>query len=149
MKIVLIVAILIICILLAVMVYLKYYYSWLFYKDMSFVCKELKNHIAFSKEGLSKLLSLCFSDVHFITKQMYTKDKKVKFFNFNRESVHLDRFINSLGQGDVDFELSNITYYENVFDRCVEGCEDKLNKEGKLYPKLIVSIGIVVCILLL
>ena len=50
---------------------------------------------------------------------------------------------------DVSFEVNNITYYEKEFEEKKLIYKESLNKEGKMYLKLIITIGLAVCIILI
>ena len=59
------------------------------------------------------------------------------------------KFLSSLGKGDVNYEISNINYYENIFEELRKSSKELLEKDGVMYIKLMIGIGLAVCILLI
>ena len=135
-------------VLLSIFVYFKYYLRYRLHKDMVYICKDLKNNIAFSKDKISELIKSSLSNVHYFTRSVVSKDNKFTILCKKEDVKNISSFIGSLGNGDIDFEINNLNYYENFFDNLHDEAYEKYVKEGKMYPKLLIAIGIVICIIL-
>lgn len=66
-----------------------------------------------------------------------------------KDILLINEFVNGLGIGDVDYEVNNISYYENIFDENRRLSKEKLNTDGKMYLKLIIGVGLAICIMLI
>ncbi len=137
--------------IVAVIVYLKYYYRFLLYKDLVYVCKSLRNNITFNKNTISSLLQSISPNISKFTSSIFEleNENKKSFFVRNEDIVIVKGFLDSLGKGDVSYEINNITYYENDFVEKKSQAKENLEKDGKMYLKLIIGIGIAVCIILI
>ena len=149
MKILLLVLIFIFFLFLAVFIYYKYLIRYKLHKDCEFVCKNLKNNITFNKNNLEKLLELVSENITNITKDILTK-KRVSQLFINKNDVNLiNQFLNSLGKGDVEYEVNNINYYENVFSDLKKLSYSQLKTNGAMYLKLIIGVGLAMVIILI
>ena len=61
----------------------------------------------------------------------------------------INDFFESLGRGDVTFELNNIDYYLNIFEDLSNKSKDEMKSKATVYFKLIIGLGLIVCILLI
>lgn len=151
MKLFLLILLFVVFIFFAVFIYLRYYYKFIFYKDMVFLCKMLKNNISFNKDTIDKLLYSAEHNLSNTTKSILNSnvvDNKSILLN-KEEKFFINRFIKSLGSGDVKFELNNITYYENEFNDKKIISKELLDKDGKMYLKLIIGVGLALFIILI
>ena len=149
MKIFLLFAVFIIFVVIAILVYLRYYYRFVVFKDMVYIAKFLKNNISFNKSTIGELLQSVGKKIAATSKNIINNGCNKSSYLSNEDCLDIDRFINSLGKGDVSFEVNNITYYEKEFEEKKLLYKEKLNKEGKMYLKLIITIGLAVCIILI
>ncbi len=151
MKLFLLIILLLFFIMLGVFVYMKYYYKHLIFKDMVYICKMLKNNISFNKNTIDNLLQSAEKNISHFTKGIIEqKDADKKLFVLTKEEmIVINTFIKSLGYGDVKYELNNITYYENEFEVQKVASKELLNKDGKMYLKLIIGVGLAIFIILI
>lgn len=150
MKILLIFLIMIVFVVFALFIYLYYFIKVKLYKDLIFVCEYLKNNIAFNKETLDKLFSNCLNDLSYTTKFILHnyQNTDIKFIK-KSDKENIDKFISSLGVGDVDYENKNLEYFKNFFVSVESIASDEFKKKGLVYFKLIILLGIALCVLIL
>lgn len=150
MKIYLIILLFACFLLISILVYLYFLIRYKLYKDLVYICKYLKNNISFNKDDISTLLELSYEHISPTSKTMLNAES-FKFFKVlkREDKININNFFNSLGKGDVDFEINNITYYENNFVEFERTTKEDLTKRGLMYFKLIIGIGLIVCILIL
>jgi len=150
MKVYLLILLFLCFVVVGVIVYLRYYFKFKLFKDMVFLCKSLKNNISFNKNNISKILSEKIDKVSYVTRYILNNQKTSKLILVGLNDVEqVYEFFDSLGSGDVTFEISNIDYYEKAFEEKRLVSTDRLNKEGKMYLKLIIGIGLALCIILI
>ena len=151
MKLIFLIVLLISFVVLAILVYLKYYYKHIVYKDMVYLCKMLKNNISFNKNTIDELLSTAEKRVSSLTKNiLYDKLSNRKSYILTKEELLVfDGFIKSLGRGDVSYEINNINYYEGEFLDKKTTTKELLDKDGKMYLKLIIGVGLAIFIILI
>lgn len=150
MKIFLIIILLGLFVLVGSVVYLYYLYRHRLFKDLVFISKYLKNNISFNKEELNIILTNAFASINqssnfliknhnnIVSKILYKSDQKL-----------ICEFFDSLGKGDVGFEINNLNYYENMFVDLELKTKELLSKNGMMYFKLIIGIGLIICIILI
>ena len=82
--------------------------------------------------------------------QDYLFNRKVNLsFLSDEENYQLLQFLDSLGKGDVEREINNLSYYSIQFsDKLVKVKQDE-STNGNMYFKLVSLVGIVVCIVLI
>ena len=151
MKLFLLIVLLVLFIILGIFVYMKYYYKYLVYKDMVYLCKMLKNNISFNKNTIDNLLQSAEKNISSFTKNVIKQkslDKK-SFVLTKEEMLVIEGFIASLGYGDIKYEINNLSYYENEFNEKKTTSKELLNKDGKMYLKLIVGVGLAIFIILI
>ena len=135
---------------LAIFVYLKYYYRYLLYKDLVYLCKSFKNNIAFNKNTIDELMKNSEKNISIFTKRVISGRIEQKSCVISKEDyIVIDSFIKSLGLGDIKYEINNITYYENEFNDKKILSKELLSKDGKMYLKLIIGIGVAIFIILI
>lgn len=151
MKLIFLIVLLILFVVLAILVYLKYYYKHIVYKDMVYLCKMLKNNISFNKNTIDELLSTAEKRVSSLTKNiLYDKLSNRKSYILTKEELLVfEGFIKSLGRGDVSYEINNINYYEGEFLDKKTTTKELLDKDGKMYLKLIIGVGLAIFIILI
>ena len=151
MKLFLLIVLLVLFIILGVFVYLKFYYRHIVYKDMVYLCKMLKNNITFNKNTIDKLLETASKNISHFSKTMLQPNlvEKKSYVLSKDEVVVIDGFIKSLGLGDVKYEINNLSYYENEFNEKKVLTKELLNKDGKMYLKLIIGVGLAIFIILI
>jgi hypothetical protein len=150
MKFVLIIILLILFVIVALIVYSIYLIRYKLFKDMVFICKSLKNNISFNKNEIAKILGGCTEKISLCSRYLLRNRNvnKILFVN-NSDKNLIDEFFESIGNGDVDYEINNISYYESNFEEMRIESYEKLSKDGKMYLKLIIGIGLAVCIILI
>lgn len=134
--------------LLGVIVYAFYLYRYKLYSDLIYICKNLKNKISFTKIEINNILEDCFDDISKTSKLFITKRNSVSMF-LKKDNLIVDEFFSSLGKGDVDFEMKNISYYENIFSNISKEAQEKVKSSGLMYLKLFIGFGLIIGILLL
>ena len=108
MKIILIIFLLVMFIILAVFVYLKYYCRYVLYKDLIYICKVFKSDIYFKKNIVKDIFNSLTDNLSIFTKQII-KSKADSHPLLNKKDIENVRmFVGSIGTGDVDFEINNI-----------------------------------------
>ena len=130
-------------------VYFRYYYRFVLYKDLIFVCKNLKNNISFNKNQINSILSLALKNVSKKSKNLIITGKDSLMLYSKDDIKNVNDFTSSLGKGDVDYEIHNITYFENNFMDLREVAKEKLDKNGIVYLKLFIFVGLAFFIMLL
>ncbi|MGN0960862.1 MAG: stage III sporulation protein AB [Christensenellales bacterium] len=135
---------------IGIFIYFRYYFRYILYKDLSYVCKHLKNNISFKKENVNILLQDAYSHISRQSRDLFSNFKNNNTIIYKKEDVeNAKKFIESLGKGDVKFEINNINFYENNFEELRKSSYELLNKNGVMYIKLMVGIGLAVCIMLI
>lgn len=137
-------------VVIAIFVYLFYLFKSKLFVDLNYVCKYLKNNISFNKNNLEYLLTNCFQEIN-PTSRHILKNTSSPFSKLilADKKVIINDFYKSLGKGDVDFEINNLNYYLKLFDEEKEKSKEDIKQKGLLYFKLIIGIGLIVCILLI
>jgi len=150
MKFVLLVMLFVCFVLIAVAVYFFYYIRYLIFKDLYYISGYIKNNIVFNKNSISDILSTCKDNVSLYTR-LYISKKNIKYFKMmnNNDKKNIDMFFDSLGKGNVDYEINNLNYYENVFNNLMINSKENVNSKGIVYLKLVILFGVIVVILLI
>lgn len=150
MKIIFIILFFIVFVILAIFIYYRYYFRYMLFKDMVYFTKNLKNNISFNKNNISDIIRVAENNFSNFTRYIINSKKENKFLWLKSQDINLvNEFLVSVGKGDVSFEVNNINYYESIFEENRNYSKDLLEKEGKLYLKLIIGIGLAVCIILI
>ena len=148
MKFYLLILLFILFVFVAIIVYCRYHFRHILYCDLDFICKHLKNNIKFNKNKIDEILTSTYSQIHKFSKKIITS-KSTSFLKNKVDQNNISNFINSLGQGDVQYEINNISYHENIFGEMKNKTKESLEKDGKMYLKLIIGIGLALCIILI
>lgn len=149
MKIYLIVILFVFFVISALIVWYCFYVRYRFYKDMVYVCKFLRNNISFNKRKFPDLFQEIVKKISPSSKYILNNHEKKLIF-FKKEDFNIaTEFIASIGKGDVDFELNNLSYYTDNFEELSKTSKEQLDKNGMMYFKLIIGIGLAVCIILI
>lgn len=147
MKIFFLIIFLLIFIILGMFVYSKYLFRVQIFEDMIFITKYIKNGISFLKDDLDVLLNKCYGNLHYITKKILKENKFTGVLS-NIDSDLIVNYFSFIGCGDVIYELNNLSYYENLFnEKLIYHKENK--KNGNLYFKLIIGLGVLLIIILM
>lgn len=148
MKLIILIIIFLFFLAFSVFIYYKYLIRVKFFEDLLFICKYLKNSIAYNKNSLNVLLCEVFKNIRSMSKKILTNKKYAKYFLVSEDISLINSFFSDLGHGDVLYEINNLTYYDSLFaDRL---SFHKLNKSnGGVYSKLIVGLGLLIIILLI
>ena len=150
MKMIFIILFFIVFVILAIFIYYRYYFRYMLFKDMVYFTKNLKNNISFNKNNISDIIRVAENNFSNFTRYIINSKKENKFLWLKSQDINLvNEFLVSVGKGDVSFEVNNINYYESIFEENRNYSKDLLEKEGKLYLKLIIGIGLAVCIILI
>ncbi|MBE5757382.1 MAG: hypothetical protein E7345_00415 [Clostridiales bacterium] len=149
MKLFLLLLMLVFFILIGVCVYKFYSVRHSLYADMVYICKSLKNNISFSKDNIKEILNSNIINLKFTTRKILNSLDSSNIFLKNDDREIIDKFFSSLGKGNVDYEINNITYHENNFENLKEQALFDLKNKGLLYMKLIIILGLVFFILLI
>jgi len=135
---------------LAIFVYSLFYFKNKLYLDLVYVCKYLKNNISFNKDKICILFENVSKDISFYTRYIIKNYRKEKLPLLKKTDImNIKNFINNLGSGNVDYEVNNLTYYENSFEDMSCKCKELLKKDGVMYLKLIIGIGLALCVMLI
>lgn len=148
MKIFLMIIMLVYFISLGIYMFLGYLYRVHLFEDMVMLSKNLKNNISFNKNDISTIISAQYKNLHFITKKALHNLNILDRFLKGSDRDCIYNFFNSLGSGDVDFEVSNLLYQGSVLEDRLTFHKDNL-KNGNVYLKLIIGLGVLVVIVLL
>lgn len=149
MKLFLIVLFLFLVITIAIIVYLKFYFNSLIYKDLDFMLKNIKNSISFAKVEKNEILSSLKKQVSNISRYTFNNIDSHLFYLKNFERYEIKKCFNSIGSGNVDYEINNIAYYEVYFHDKMLLSKDKLSKDGVMYLKVLIGVGLAICIMLI
>jgi len=133
-------------VLTSICVYLYYLYRYKLFSDLVYISKYLKNNISFNKDDINTILSKSFENINQSSKFII---KNYKRFLSKSDKKIVSDFFQSLGRGDVAFEINNLTYFENNFMDLENKTKENLSKNGVMYFKLIIGVGLIVCVLLI
>lgn len=139
-----------IIVIIAIFVYLFYLYKSKLFSDLDYICEYLKNNIAFNKNNLNSLLTSCFEKISPTSKYILKNNTNhLSKLMLKGNSGLINDFYKSLGKGDVSFEISNLNYYAKIFVDLKEKSKEEIKTKGLLYFKLIIGVGLILCILLI
>lgn len=66
----------------------------------------------------------------------------------NDETKDIATFLNMLGKTDLKDQLAHVEHYKEAFDRKTTECESQSKKQGAMYFKLCVLLGIAIILIL-
>ena len=131
-------------------IYCRYYFRNKLFKDMGYVIRYLKNSIAFRKDKINILLSEAYNGIAQSSRNLLKNIKNSNSVIYRKEDIfNIQKFLDSIGKGDVDYELNNLSYYENVFDEIKCSSKELLEKNGVMYIKLMIGLGAAICVMLI
>lgn len=137
-------------ILIAIGVYFYYLCKSRLFDDIYYLCKYLKNNISFNKRNLNELLTLGFQDINKSSANILKNLSSPRLKFVLKKDINLiNDFFKSLGKGDVGFEINNLDYYLGIFDNKKNTAKEEIKTKGLLYFKLIIGLGLIVCVLLI
>ena len=149
MKLFFIILFLCLVVIVAVVVYLKFYFNNLVYKDLDYMLKNIKNSISFAKTEKNEILQSLKNQVSYISRYTLNNIDSHLFYLKNFERQEIKKCLNSIGSGNVDYEVNNIAYYEVYFHDKMIVSKEKLTKEGVMYLKVLIGIGLAICMMLI
>lgn len=137
-------------VLFAIFIYNFYLFRKKLFNDLIYLCTYLRNSISFKKENINVLIEQSMGNMSFSSRYLIDNRSNsiFKFFIKKEESI-ISNFFESLGKGDVSFELSNIAYYEEIFKNNYVLSSEELKSKGTMWLKLILGLGLIVCIILI
>ena len=137
-------------VVIAIAVYLYYLYRLKIFHDLVYICKYLKNNISFNKNNINILLTNSFENISQSSRYLLKNNTSAlnKAILKNERSILFD-FFKSLGKGDVSFEINNINYYQSNFETLETKSKEEMKSKAMTYFKLIIALGLIVCILLI
>ncbi|MBQ7352068.1 MAG: hypothetical protein IJW59_04360 [Clostridia bacterium] len=133
----------------AICVWFLYYIRFLLYKDMVYISKYLKNNISFNKKDIKTLLSETSKNISIFTRNLVFDENRNVFYFKKSDIEYVNEFFDSLGKGDVSWERNNIDFYLNTFEDMKQESCDSLHKNGVVYFKLILGLGLALCVMLI
>ena len=136
-------------VLIAIFVYSIYLFRSRLYQDMIYICKSLKNNISFNKNDVGTILRESYQSISKSSKFIiqYRDNQCIKIIT--RKERIISDFYESLGRADVDYEINNLNYYEERFLQLSDKSHNDLKTNGSMYFKLIIGLGLIVCIILI
>ena len=149
MKVYLLIILFIFCLSAGLFVYYRYYLRFVLYKDMIYICKTLKSNISFKKTKLKDIFIETNHNISNLTRNIISHNTDNSALISKKDLRVIYEFLDSVGVGDVDFEINNICYYENNFNELKSLSKIALEKEGIMYLKLIIGFGLILCIILI
>lgn len=136
-------------VLVGIYLYCRYYFRYLLFKDLTFICKYLKNNISFKKDNVDTLIKNASDSISIVGKMLLKNPKNNNLIIKKQDIVLVKDFINSLGKGDVSYEINNLNYYESNFDENRQVTKELFEKNGYMYIKLMIGLGLAICIMLI
>ncbi len=127
-----------------------------FFKELINFLHRLKNDISFRKIKLNELIDGYISKsknkysciIAELFKNCNMDGRNLRFLK-NDEKMIINNFVSSLGSSSAEIEVSNIdNFIENIKSISL-ACEVERKKNGILYYKLSIAVGIVVCVLII
>lgn len=120
-----------------------------FTSDLIHICGILSRDISFKKNTINSILEDSYKSMSFCTKCVIKNLDFAKKILPNEKGEFVINFFESLGKGDVAYEVEKLDYYKKEFNDMYEFSKDELQKKGVLYFKLIIGVGLIICIILL
>lgn len=149
MRLFLIIVLFVFFLLIALFIYCYYSERVRVIKDLMNICGILSRDISFKKSTISSILKDSYKSMGFSTKCIIKNHDFAKKILTQEKSEFVINFFESLGKGDVAYEVEKLDYYKKEFNDMYELSKDDLQKKGVLYFKLIIGIGLIICIILL
>jgi hypothetical protein len=111
--------------------------------------KNIKNSIAFTKTEKGEILTSLKQQVSSVSRYTINNIDSHLFYLKNFERNEIKKCLNSIGSGNVEYEINNIAYYEGYFHDKMLLSKEKLSKDGVMYLKVLIGIGLAICIMLI
>ena len=147
MKVFLLIVLFGIFVVISFLIYRYYLIRFYLFFDLEFMCKYFKNNISFFKDNVTNIISSLKDKLHLSTKRIIKNlDKNIYYIKKDDKQIII-KFIYSLGNGDVDYEINNINYYENYFLNIKNESKDDVKNKGILYMKLLIILGLTLVVL--
>lgn len=150
MKLFLIVCLFIFAVCIAIIVYKIFRIRYLLFKDLSYIISQIKNNVTFNKNSIDTILSNVSRDIN--KSSLDILKGKSSFWSMlvtNKERHSIRQMFESLGRGDVNFEMNNLEYHKNIFDIYERSAKESFEKKAMMYFKLIIGFGLIFCIILI
>jgi len=151
-RIILMIGIVVCCVLIGNMIKNCLFVRCQIFKDFKGLCKSISNEITFLKTDKFTMLN----NREFLDKRSaeiihnYLLLGKVDCaYLKNAENKALNDFLNSIGKMDVDGEINNLNYYENLIDEYCVATEENYLKYGVFSIKISIIIGALIVIFLI
>ena len=122
------------------------------YKDMKYILSVYKEEIMFTKEGFSKVLSIArpkITDYTYMLIYEYMESGGIRYIFKSADFADVYTFLDEVGQGNVEYEVSRVKYYIGSIDDGISALSVDYEKNGKVYVKLILVMGVLIAMLLL
>lgn len=149
MKLCLIVLLFICFLACAIFIYFYYLERVRFFNDLIYFCGVLSRDISFKKNTIDKIIDGNIHAMGLVFKSV-VKRKEFAYKALSRERADFVLgFFESLGKGDVGYEMDSIGYYKKEFEEMGKQSRNDLQQKGVLYFKLLIGIGLMICIILL
>ncbi len=133
----------------AIFIYFYYYERVRFFNDLIYLCGVLSRDISFKKNTIDKIINGNMHAMGLVFKSI-VKRKEFAYKVLSREKAnYVLGFFESLGKGDVGYEVDSLGYYKKEFEEMGNQSKDDLQKKGVLYCKLLIGVGLIICIILL
>ncbi|HBO48925.1 MAG TPA: hypothetical protein DD614_03740 [Clostridiales bacterium] len=136
-------------VIFGIIVYMYYLYKQKLFFDIVYLCKYFKNNISFNKKNINELLNDCYPNISQSSRYFINNRNRLSKLLPKDNKKTINDFFESLGRGDVTFELNNIDYYLNIFEDLSNKSKDEMKSKATVYFKLIIGLGLIVCILLI
>ncbi|MBE5738367.1 MAG: hypothetical protein E7354_01355 [Clostridiales bacterium] len=148
MRIYLIILLFVIFLFFAIFVYYLYYQRVRVYRDLKILCNSLSTNISYKKKSVGDIVALNYERLGLFTKLILKNQSLSKRFLGVDSFLTVNGFLDNMGGGDVDYELQNIEFYEKEFEEMFKGAKEDLQKKGIVYFKLLIGVGLIICIIL-
>lgn len=150
MKIISLIIVMTIFVIIALYVYCRYRLRYTLFKDMVYISKYIRNNIAFSKNNISQIIDESLTNSSKNTERVISNRGGLLPWMYHARDINfVTQFISSIGKGDIGYEQENLLYYEKTFADMEDEARINLDKNGKMYLKLIIGVGIAICILMI
>ena len=136
-------------VIFGIIVYMYYLYKQKLFFDIVYLCKYFNNNISFNKKNINELLNDCYPNISQSSRYFINNRNRLSKLLPKDNKKTINDFFESLGRGDVTFELNNIDYYLNIFEDLSNKSKDEMKSKATVYFKLIIGLGLIVCILLI
>lgn len=122
------------------------------FKEFKELCKILSTEISFLKTDKYTLLKKqqfkLKGSADFINDYILLGKGNLNILNTSENRL-INDFLNSIGKKDVDGELHNLKFYENLISKECVVAEEKYNKYGLFAIKISIVFGTLIAILLI